>query len=109
MSKIEQEDLNAVIDAEEKAIAAKLRALRIDARISCAEFAEALDLELEELISYEDGLEPIPASVIALVCALSGTPYGHFFSKTDPLLGFGAAQIDAATNAFTPEPAVVMD
>src|SRR5437870_5608905 len=79
MENFESVDLSNIIDADEKNIAAKLLKLRVQAGISCEDFAEALGVETNELIAYEDCSEHVPASVIAMVCAISGVPMEHFF------------------------------
>ena len=76
-------EVNDAIEENEKAIAAKLRALRVRACIRLDEFAEALGVETGELAAYEDGTESVPASVIAMVCALSGVPFEHFFGEEE--------------------------
>ncbi len=76
-------DLQKSIEADERAIASRLRNLRVSSVISLEEFAEALGVEADELASYEDGSEDVPASVIALVCALSGVPFEYFFGAED--------------------------
>lgn len=74
-------EVNMTIEANERAIAAKLRNVRVRACITLKEFAEALGVETEELESYENGSEDVPASVIALTCALSGVPFEYFFGE----------------------------
>jgi transcriptional regulator with XRE-family HTH domain len=69
------------IEMNEKIVATKLRGLRVGACIRLDEFAEALGVEVGELASYEDGSENIPASVIAMACALSGTSFDYFFGE----------------------------
>lgn len=76
-------EVTNAIEASERAIAAKLRSLRVRACISLVEFAEALGVETSELESYENGMEGVPASVIAMVCALSGVPFDYFFGEED--------------------------
>ncbi len=73
-------DVNTMVAAHDKAIAKKLRGLRVRACINLDEFAEALGVETAELESYENGSENVPASVIAMVCAISGVPFEHFFN-----------------------------
>lgn len=79
MENFEAIEVKSSIDADEKNISIKLSCLRRKAGISCDEFAEALGIEEEELEAYENGSEHVPASVIALVCALSGVPFEYFF------------------------------
>lgn len=109
MKNFESGDLNNTIAAEEKVIAAKLRDLRVGAGISCAEFADALSIEPSELQEYEDGVEAVPASIIALVCALSGTPYEHFFGGDDEGEGDPRVADIVAAAAISQEHAVVLD
>lgn len=71
------------IEADEKTVAAKLKLLRLRAGIELDDFAEALGIDDEDLIAFENGKEAIPASVIALACALSGVPFGYFFDEED--------------------------
>jgi transcriptional regulator with XRE-family HTH domain len=76
-------DLETTIKTAEQNIASKLKELRRSLGTSCADFAEALNLTKSELEAYEDNSEDIPASVIALVCALSGVPFSYFFGQDD--------------------------
>lgn len=81
MENFESVEIKSSIDADEKNISIKLNNLRKKAGISCDEFAEALGVEEEELESYENGSQHVPASVIALVCALSGVSFDYFFGE----------------------------
>jgi|GEM_PF-4306932 len=75
------EEVKMSIEADEMAVSAKLRSLRVRACISIDEFAEALGVENSELEAYENGIEHVPASVIAMACALSGMSYEYFFGE----------------------------
>ena len=75
------EGIKMSIEADEMAISAKLRSLRVGACIDINEFAEALGVEAAELESYESGVENVPASVIAMACSIFGIPYEYFFGE----------------------------
>ena len=103
------DDLGAAIATEEKIISQKLKALRVSAGLGCAEFADALDIEESDLQAYENGAEAVPASVIALVCALTGAPYEHFFGNADEH-GYSNAYQDGVVAAeVMEEPAEVVN
>jgi transcriptional regulator with XRE-family HTH domain len=76
-------DIVTEIAVNDKIIAKKLRDLRVRSCINLDEFAEALGVETFELESYENCSSAVPASVIAMVCALSGVPFEHFFGKEE--------------------------
>ncbi len=75
------EEVKMSIEADEQSVCAKLKNLRVRSCIAINEFAEALGVENAELESYENGIEHVPASVIAMACALSGTSYEYFFGE----------------------------
>jgi transcriptional regulator with XRE-family HTH domain len=81
MNEIISAELLKKIEADEKTIAARLKTLRTRVGIEVDAFAEALGVEEAELAAYENGSEDVPASVIALVCALSGVSFEYFFDE----------------------------
>lgn len=83
MNQIISEELMKKIEADEKVIAARLKTLRTRVGIEIDAFAEALGVEDAELVSYENGSVDVPASVIALVCALSGVSFEYFFDEDE--------------------------
>ena len=83
MSDVISAELLKKIESDEKTIATKLKTLRVRAGIEVDAFAEALGVEDSELFSYEDGSVDVPASVIALVCALSGVSLEYFFDEDE--------------------------
>ena len=98
-------DLQKNIEADEKAIAARLKNLRVKAVITLEEFADALGVQPAELAAYENGDEDVPASVIALVCALSGVPFEYFFNEEKEEVGM---KVHAASNSLQEEHAVFL-
>jgi len=98
------EEVKMSIEADERAISAKLRNLRVRSCITIDDFAEALGVESSELEAYENGIENVPASVIALACALSGTAYEHFFCEQIEEVVF---QAEAHSALYEKQPALL--
>lgn len=83
MNEIISAELLKKIEADEKVIATRLKTLRTRVGIEVDAFAEALGVEEAELVSFENGTVDVPASVIALVCALSGVSFEYFFDEDE--------------------------
>ncbi len=83
MDEVISAELLKKIEADERTIAARLKNLRTRVGIEQDDFAEALGVETAELVSYEEGEVEVPASVIALVCALSGVSFEFFFDEDE--------------------------
>ncbi len=64
----------------EQRIAARLLHLRQTLEIKRSDLAYALDIEEDELKSYELGFSPIPASILALSAIALGVNFDYFYN-----------------------------
>ena len=74
MSKIEP-----WVDHQEKMIASKLFKIRSELGIEREELAAAIGIDYNELAKYEMGIEPVPASTLAIASTLMGVNMNYFY------------------------------
>lgn len=81
MSHTNQAAIGEWVENEDQAIAAKLFRLRARLGVERKELAEFAGIEEQELASYEKGIEPIPASMLAIFAIILGVRTEYFFSE----------------------------
>lgn len=72
-----------VVDQEEQNIAERLLKLRTRLGIERDQLALAVGLREADLFAYENVVEPIPASTLAMIAAVIGIDIDYFFSDED--------------------------
>ncbi|MCE3232343.1 MAG: helix-turn-helix protein [Rickettsiaceae bacterium] len=80
MSDIDQIRIGEWVDREERAIASKLFKIRTKLGIDRDELATMAGIGISELVEYESGVQPIPASTLAIIAAMMGVSLDYFYS-----------------------------
>jgi transcriptional regulator with XRE-family HTH domain len=79
MADVEQIKIGEWIDREERAIASRLFKIRTKLGIDRDELATMAGLGITELVEYESGVQPIPASTLAMISAMMGVSIEYFY------------------------------
>lgn len=85
MTDMEQVRIGEMVEHEERLIASKLFRVRTNLGIDRDELATMAGLGITELVEYESGVQPIPASTLAMIAAMMGVSMGYFYGD-DTLL-----------------------
>jgi transcriptional regulator with XRE-family HTH domain len=81
MSDFEQIKIGEWVDHEERLIASKLFRARTNLGIDRDELATMAGLGITELVEYESGVQPIPASTLMMIAAMMGVSVGYFYGE----------------------------
>jgi transcriptional regulator with XRE-family HTH domain len=81
MSDFEQIKIGEAVEREERLIASKLFRARTSLGIDRDELAVMAGLGITELVEYESGVQPIPASTLAMISAMMGVSMGYFYGE----------------------------
>lgn len=71
------------LEPEEQNVANKLARLRIKLKIGSLELAHMVGIDEQELLSYEQADEPIPASILAMISIVLGVDMEYFFDEDE--------------------------
>lgn len=82
-SSINKSVIKEVIDQEEKNIAERLLRLRTRLGIERDQLALAIGVKELDLFSYENSVQAVPASTLAMIAAVVGIDIDYFFSDED--------------------------